>query len=272
MLSVFCQAVLLLSMSNNTVIDYVKNLPETNLQILLQPDFFEPMLSALGLNKNEITPGDLPQEIDKLNITDEVFINNLLSNENFNVDLIDIDFLAEIIRSPRLANIVENEDVKKKIFKKYAEVLRSLKDGDAEPVVINMQPFSLLIQSCKDEVQKQYLNNILDDKINEIKDSAVNVKNKNDLLNFVAEKLVPDNPDETVKNVCKNLFTIYGEENGQNFQMIYKDMYATSQDRTEQQTNAYGITLAFETKIYALRKAYGIKDDEAELNSMLGGA
>jgi hypothetical protein len=171
----------------NTVLNYLKSLSTADniAPEFMLPDFHEPVLIALGLDKDKITLEELADNIDETQMNDELFIKLLFGNPYFDTSLISLDFLAAIITSPHLINIVNDENCKKKIFKIYGETLKNLNEEDPEFVVINMDSIQTLIEACGEDFKAKF-SAILRDKIAEVKAEAKNIKSKEDLFNFAA--------------------------------------------------------------------------------------
>ncbi|MDR0384174.1 MAG: hypothetical protein LBH47_02535 [Christensenellaceae bacterium] len=228
----------------NTVLNYINSLIDKNVSLnLITPEFVGPIDTALSNANN-----------------DGEFVKFLLNNTNFNIELINVEFLAAIITSSYFAEIAADNNCKQKIFSIYGNVLKNLKNENADFVVMNANNIKTIIRQCNNDEQKEMFQKILENKIIEVKNFAENIKNKNDLLNFNAIKYNETDSNLNYFNVCENFKRIFGE-NGEVLVMAFENMEKNF-------TNIDGMVMAFDAKIMALQKAYEI-DNEALNNFMV---
>jgi hypothetical protein len=239
---------------NNTIINFIKEQIESE---NIPPQYFVPEYMELLCNsfaldneykENKLTLANLPDYIDKSNIDDIKFIQNFFGSDNFNADLISLDFLAEVLKNPKLRNIIANEKAKRNIFDLFAKVLKTLKDIEADEVVLNSDAILILIKQISNPDHKKYFSAIFNNKVKEVKDFAENIHSLEDLDN------IPE--PQNMNDIYNALISIYGEDNGKVLQMGFQGLVAQYKDKAEKQMAEIGIITTFSNKVMALRKAY----------------
>jgi uncharacterized protein (UPF0147 family) len=262
------------------VLDYIKGLCENGeppFEWALTPDYTEVLCDALGLGgeykKAQITFENLPHYIDQQRIigeTDDLrVITKICAHPKFIPDMLNIEFLAQIMDSPDFGKIMQDENAKRKISAQYSESIAHLQHEDAEPVVMQSESYMTLAEHCPDVNKKRELLQTIQDKINEVKEAAENIREVRNLLKFHAIRYNENRLKRNLRFVLENFIAVWGKNMGELLAETYRAMYDGGKNDDEKQLILDGVVIAFDAKMMALRRAWGIKDDEAPHNFMV---
>jgi len=263
------------------ILDYIKNkcisgYPPTE---WITPEVAPHLMSALGLTKEfeseELSLANLPvyidQRIDLGRLDDATFMTSLLNDTKFNTGYLSVEMLAEFAKSGDLPKL--DKDIKLK----GAQLMKSAVDDleneniDADYVVMNSIAFADLIGRVGSQDKQAELIKKINERYEYTRKIAEGIKDKVAMLKFRA---IPLNTNKehwkrNLKNLFENIKTVWGENVAGLQVELYNKMYEDSANDYEKQVKLDGFIMAFEMKLMALRRAWGLADDEAPLNHMV---
>jgi hypothetical protein len=262
------------------ILDYCKGLCKGGavpMEWALTPEIIPVLMDALGVTdeykKQEVTFENLWYYIDRQvaigEIDDARLVKNIFANEKYDPAFINVEFLAQIMESPDFLPIMEDENAKSKIFEKYSALLNGIEGTDAESIVLQSENFMTLAEHCRDENKRKSILQNIQAKINEVKDTAANIKTQRDLLKFRAIRYNENHLKRNLRFVLENFRAVYGEDVGNLFTGMYSAMYDEGGNDREKQIILDSIVFAFDAKMMALRKAWGVGETEALHNFMV---
>jgi hypothetical protein len=243
----------------------------------LTPDYGEVLTDALGLTDEfkagEITYENLPHYIEMQNVigaVDDVsLIKRITAHEKYNPDFINVEYLAVIMDSPDFSAIMQDENAKTKIFQQYSNLIGAIRDAEPEIVVMQSENLVTLAEKCRDENKRAEILKSVQAKIEEVKRTAENIREQRDLLKFRAIRFNEEHPKRNLRFVLENVEAVWGKNNGALLSAMYQGMYDEGEDDSQKQIILDGLVFAFDAKMMALRKAWGVKEDEARHNFMV---
>jgi hypothetical protein len=262
------------------ILDYIKGLckdGEPPFEWAVTPDYAEVLCDALGLGTEykdaKITFANLPHYIDRqsvIGVADDVrVIAGICAHPKFSPDMLNVEFLAQIMDSPDFNKIMQDAVAKEKITAQYSAVINNLAEEDAEPVVMQNESYTILAEHCPDANKKAELLQSIQYKINEVKEGAENIRDVRSLLKFHAVRYNENRLKRNLRFVLENFISVWGQNLGGILADTYRTMYDNGANDDEKQLILDGVVIAFDAKMMALRRAWGIKDSEATHNFMV---
>lgn len=262
------------------ILDYIKGLckdGEPPFEWAVTPDYPEILCDALGLGseykEGKITFENLPHYVDRQSVigaADDVrVITKICAHPKFSPDMLNVEFLAQIMDSPDFNKIMQDAAAKEKISAQYSVFVNNLAEEDAEPVVMQNESYTILAEHCPDADKRAELLQTIQYKINEVKESAENIRDVRSLLKFRAVRYNENRLKRNLRFVLENYISVWGKNLGGLLAETYRSMYDQGANDDEKQIILDGTVIAFDAKMMALRRAWGIKDNEAPHNFMV---
>jgi hypothetical protein len=262
------------------VLEYIKGLCNDGLPPIewgLTPEYAVVLTDALKLTEefdtDRVTFQNLGYYIDRQNaigeVDDETLIKRIMSHEKYSPDFINVEFLAQIMDSPDFPAMMRDENARTKIFEQYSRLIGAIADTDPDIVTMQSENIMTLAEHCNDETKRTEILKLVQDKIDEVKRNAENIRELRDLMKFRAIRFNEYHLKRNLRFVLENVMSVWGKNNGALIADTFQSMYDEGGNDQEKQMVLDSLILAFDSKIMALRKAWGIAENEARHNFMV---